>query len=469
MQPILLNMKRPLILLLALLTLLPWQPVGDKKKRAKTVQHIETVQTDTIVIVDTVWVESESALPMREYPRSDTWRTIRDDSMAVLESMSVNLDSLLHDWHSRKYLLYDSLCVGSGVNPDFPDSVYQERLSNLPTIVPMVYNQPVRAVIDRYASRSRALVSYMLGVMQFYSPIIEQALDFYDVPQELKYLPVIESAMNPIAVSRAGATGMWQFMYPTGKSYGLKLNSLVDERRDPIKATWAAAHHLRDMYDLLGDWTLAIAAYNCGAGNVNKAIHRSGGGKLDFWDIYWNLPRETRGYVPAFIAATYIMNYYAEHGICPMETTLPLANDTLMLHRNVYLQQISAVCDIDMEALRALNPQYKEDLIPAAFEPYSLRLPMDKIAVFIDKGDSVYAYQHDTFFPPKKVVEPKPVTNTRGSAKPGKGGYITPKIRAGESLGTIARKYGVTVSQLKKWNGLRSDRITAGRTLKIYK
>ena len=301
-------MKRSLILLLALLTLLPWQPIKDRKKRTKT------VQTDTIVIVDTVWMETEvPVLPLREQPRSDTWRTIRDDSMAILESMSVNLDSLLHDWHSRKYLLYDSLCVGSGVNPDFPDSVYRERLDNLPTIVPMVYNQPVRAVIDRYATRSRALVSYMLGVMQFYSPVIEQALDFYQVPQELKYLPVIESAMNPIAVSRAGATGMWQFMYPTGKSYGLKLNSLVDERRDPIKATWAAAHHLRDMYDLLGDWTLAIAAYNCGAGNVNKAIHRSGGGRLDFWDIYWNLPRETRGYVPAFIAATYIMNYYAEH------------------------------------------------------------------------------------------------------------------------------------------------------------
>ena len=456
-------MKRSLILLLALLTLLPWQPIKDRKKRTKT------VQTDTIVIVDTVWMETEvPVLPLREQPRSDTWRTIRDDSMAILESMSVNLDSLLHDWHSRKYLLYDSLCVGSGVNPDFPDSVYRERLDNLPTIVPMVYNQPVRAVIDRYATRSRALVSYMLGVMQFYSPVIEQALDFYQVPQELKYLPVIESAMNPIAVSRAGATGMWQFMYPTGKSYGLKLNSLVDERRDPIKATWAAAHHLRDMYDLLGDWTLAIAAYNCGAGNVNKAIHRSGGGRLDFWDIYWNLPRETRGYVPAFIAATYIMNYYAEHGICPMETTLPLANDTIMLHRNVYLQQISAVCDIDVEALRALNPQYKEDLIPGAYEPYSLRLPMDKIAVFIDNSDSVYAYQHDTFFPPRKVVEPQPVTNTRARTS-GKGGTTIHKIRAGESLGSIARKYGVTVAQIKKWNGLRSDRITAGHTLKIYK
>ena len=455
-------MKRPLILLLALLTLLPQPRAWDKKKRTKI------VQTDTIVIVDTVWMEAEMPqLPLREQPRSDTWRTIRDDSMAVLESMSVNLDSLLHDWHSRKYLLYDSLCVGSGANPDFPDSVYRERLDNLPTIVPMVYNQPVRAVIDRYATRSRALVSYMLGVMQFYSPVIEQALDFYHVPQELKYLPVIESAMNPIAVSRAGATGMWQFMYPTGKSYGLKLNSLVDERRDPIKATWAAAHHLRDMYDLLGDWTLAIAAYNCGAGNVNKAIHRSGGGRLDFWDIYWNLPRETRGYVPAFIAATYIMNYYAEHGICPMETTLPLANDTVMLHRNVYLQQISAVCGIDIEALRALNPQYKEDLIPGAYEAYSLRLPMDKIAVFIDKGDSVYAYQHDTFFPPQKVTEPQPVTSTR--AKAGKGGTVVHKIRAGESLGSIARKYGVTVAQIKKWNGLRSDRITAGHTLKIYK
>ena len=455
-------MKKPLILLFALLTLLPWQPVWDRKKR--TVAH----KTDTIVIVDTVWLEAENPYKeFREHPLSDTWRTIRDDSMAVLESMSVNLDSLLHDWHSRKYLLYDSLCVGSGTNPDFPDSVYMERLDNLPTIVPMVYNQPVRAVIDRYATRSRALVSYMLGVMQFYSPVIEQALDFYGVPQELKYLPVIESAMNPIAVSRAGATGMWQFMYPTDKSYGLKLNSLVDERRDPIKATWAAAHHLRDMYDLLGDWTLAIAAYNCGAGNVNKAIHRSGGGRLDFWDIYWNLPRETRGYVPAFIAANYIMTYYAEHGICPMETTLPLANDTLMLHRNVYLEQIAAVCDIDMEALRALNPQYKEDLIPGAFEPYSLRLPMDKIAVFIDKGDSVYAYQHDKFFPPQKTVEPRAVTPSRSSG--GKGGLITHKIRAGESLGSIARKYGVSVAQIKKWNGLRSDRITAGHTLKIYR
>ena len=176
-------MKRSLILLLALLTLLPWQPIKDRKKRTKT------VQTDTIVIVDTVWMETEvPALPLREQPRSDTWRTIRDDSMVILESMSVNLDSLLHDWHSRKYLLYDSLCVGSGVNPDFPDSVYRKRLDNLPTIVPMVYNQPVRAVIDRYATRSRALVSYMLGVMQFYSPVIEQALDFYQVPQELKYL-----------------------------------------------------------------------------------------------------------------------------------------------------------------------------------------------------------------------------------------------------------------------------------------
>ncbi len=460
-------MNKPLVILLALLTLLPAQIVGIRKKR------VPVIKRDTIVIVDTVWIEAEPApmeQPLRETPRSDTWRTIRDDSMAVLESMSVNLDSLLHDWHSRKYLLYDSLCVGSGTNPDFPDSIYRQRLDNLPTIVPMVYNQPVRVVIDRYASRGRALVSYMLGVMQFYSPIIEQALDFYGVPQELKYLPVIESAMNPVAVSRAGATGMWQFMYPTGKSYGLKLNSLVDERRDPIKATWAAAHHLRDMYDLLGDWTLAIAAYNCGAGNVNKAIHRSGSGsRPDFWDIYWNLPRETRGYVPAFIAANYIMNYYAEHGICPMETTLPLANDTVMLHRNVYLQQISAVCDIDMEALRALNPQYKEDLIPGAYEPYSLRLPMDKIAVFIDKSDSVYAYQHDTFFPPRKVVEPQPVTSSRSSARAGKGSLTIHKIRAGESLGTIARKYGVTVSQIKKWNGLRSDRITAGKTLKIYK
>lgn len=323
----------------------------------------------------------------------------------------------------------------------------------------MVYNQTVRSSIDRYATKLRHQVSYMLGMMEYYEPIIEQALDVHGVPNELKYLPVIESALNPVAVSRVGATGLWQFMYSTGKLYGLKQNSLVDDRRDPMKATWAAAKHLRDLYDRFGAWDLAIAAYNCGTGNVNKAIYRSGG-KTNFWDIYYYLPRETRGYVPAFIAATYIMTYHAEHGICPMDSKLPLTTDTIMVNRLLHFDQIAAVCDIDMETLRGLNPQYKEDVIPGKFLPGSLRLPEDKIRTFILSGDSIYNYNREKYFSEEKVKVLKgQATNT---------GFVVHKIRSGESLSTIARRYRVTITDLKRWNNLRSNNIVAGKTLKIY-
>ena len=445
-------MKRILLLLLTVLLLPTISPARNDRK--KTVVH------DTIIIVDTVYFTSDDLYRQRSYP--EAWGAVRDDSLYELESLDVNLDSLLADWHARKHLIYDGSCIAEGENPSFSDSVYRERLSNMPTVIPMVYNQPVRTAIDRYAVRHRSLVSYMLGISQYYAPIIEQALDYYHVPNELKYLPVIESAYNPKAVSRVGATGLWQFMYATGRQYGLTQNSLVDDRIDPVKATWAAARYLSDLYRMFGDWTLVIASYNCGPGNVNKAIHRSGG-KTDFWDIYGALPRETRGYVPAFIAANYIMTYYHEHGICPMESALPLATDTLMIRQNVYLQQVSDVCGVDMETLHALNPQYKEDLLPGAFTATSLRLPMDQVPVFLDSEDSVYNYKRDEFFPPQKVVE------INSQAAKSSGGYTTHKIRSGESLGSIAKKYHVTVAQLKKWNGLKSDQIRAGRTLKIYK
>ena len=406
-------------------------------------------------------IEEEDApmLVVERTPIPEAWTTIKDDSLVVLESMSGELDSLLNSWYAQTYLMVDTTCTPTAANPVFSDTVYTDRLANLPCVVPMTYNQPVRANIDRYAKQLRHQVSYMLGMMEYYEPLIEQALDVHGVPNELKYLPVVESALNPVAVSRVGATGLWQFMYSTGKLYGLKQNSLVDDRRDPVKSTWAAAKYLRALYDRFGDWSLAIAAYNCGPGNVNKAIYRSGG-KTDFWDIYWYLPRETRGYLPAFIAATYIMTYHAEHGICPMESKLPLATDTIMVNRLLHFDQIVAVCDIDMETLRGLYPQYKENVIPGKFLPGSLRLPEDKIRDFILSGDSIYNYERDKYFSEEKVkVLKNQATNS---------GFVIHKIRSGESLSTIAHRYRVTIAELKRWNGLKSNNIVAGKTLKIY-
>ncbi len=435
-------------------------PIRGVKKTVETptpkVENtIATIQPDT-----TTKVEASAEEPMVVHqPIPEEWTTIKDDSLVVIESMSGELDSLLNSWYAQTYLMVDTTCSSTISNPIFSDTVYTDRLANLPCLVPMVYNQTVRSSIDRYATKLRHQVSYMLGMMEYYEPIIEQALDVHGVPNELKYLPVIESALNPVAVSRVGATGLWQFMYSTGKLYGLKQNSLVDDRRDPMKATWAAAKHLRDLYDRFGAWDLAIAAYNCGTGNVNKAIYRSGG-KTNFWDIYYYLPRETRGYVPAFIAATYIMTYHAEHGICPMDSKLPLTTDTIMVNRLLHFDQIAAVCDIDMETLRGLNPQYKEDVIPGKFLPGSLRLPEDKIRTFILSGDSIYNYNREKYFSEEKVKVLKgQATNT---------GFVVHKIRSGESLSTIARRYRVTITDLKRWNNLRSNNIVAGKTLKIY-
>jgi membrane-bound lytic murein transglycosylase D len=236
-----------------------------------------------------------------------------------------------------------------------------ERLKRLPTIMEMPYNEVVHKFIDRYAGRLRHSVGYMLGACNFYIPIFEEALEAYGLPLELKYLPIIESALNPNAVSRVGATGLWQFMLATGKQYGLEVNTLVDERRDPIKASYAAAHCLSDLYKIFGDWSLVIASYNCGPGNINKAIHRAGG-KRDYWEIYPYLPRETRGYVPAFIAANYIMTYYSDHNICQMQTRLPGKTDTVVVNRNVHLSQIAAVLDLDLDMLFAESAKRQQSV-----------------------------------------------------------------------------------------------------------
>lgn len=320
------------------------------------------------------------------------------------EAMTYDLDSLLNLYMAKTYLDEDGDCQLRDINPVYSKEDYIDRLSRMPTVMEMAHNEVVQKFIDRYSGRLRHSISYMLGASNFYLPIFEEALETYQLPLELKYLPVIESALNPNAVSRVGATGLWQFMITTGKQYGLQVNSLVDERRDPLKSSYAAAQYLRDLYRIFGDWNLVIAAYNCGPGNINKAIHRAKGEK-DYWKIYPYLPKETRGYVPAFIAANYMMTYYSQHNICPMRTRLPAKTDTVVVSRDVHLEQVAAVLGISIDQLRALNPMYRRDVIPGRTAPMPLRLPLTDTGRFIDLEDSIYSYKADELLTRRTEVE----------------------------------------------------------------
>ena len=314
-----------------------------------------------------------------------------EEIIEVPEGLIIDESADNADYLERKYLTPDTTAVMQNVIPVYDQQVYIDRLKRMPTAIEMPWNPVVQKFIDRYSGRLRRSVSIMLGAQNFYMPIFEQALEVYDLPLELKYLPVIESALKPNAVSRVGATGLWQFMVATGKRYSLKVNSMIDERRDPVKASYAAAHYLSDMYQIFGDWALVIAAYNCGPGNIMKAIQRSGG-KKDYWEIYPYLPSETRGYVPAFIAANYIMTYYCEHNITPATTTLPEETDTIMLYQNLHFKQVAEVLGIEMDELRSLNPQYRRDVVTGYSEPTDLRLPKEYISKFIEKQDEIFAY-----------------------------------------------------------------------------
>ena len=398
----------------------------------------------------------------------------KEEVIEFPEAMTFELDSLLNLYMSKTYLDEDNDCRMKDVNPVFEKEVYIDRLKRMPTIIEMPYNEVVQKFIDRYSGRLRHSVSYMLGASNFYMPIFEEALETYGLPLELKYLPVIESALNPTAVSRVGATGLWQFMLATGKRYGLEVNSLVDDRRDPIKSSYAAANYLKDLYKVFGDWNLVIAAYNCGPDQINKAIHRAKGSK-DYWQIYPYLPKETRGYVPAFIAANYIMTYYCEHNICPMTTRLPAKTDTVMVDRNVHLEQIAAVCNIDIEQLRTLNPSYRRDIAPGATKLSAIRLPQTEVGKFIDMQDSIYAYNAEALFTKRATVEvnDNTPTYTRSSSSRSKSKKRTSSrgktvtIKSGQTLSEIAKRNGTTVAKLKKLNGLKGSNIRAGKKLRV--
>lgn len=401
------------------------------------------------------------------------------------EAMTQELDSLMHLYNTKNYLKPDTNCNMPDVNPVYDKAIYMKRLSMLPTVIEMPYNDVVQTFIDRYSGHLRNSVSYMLGAQNFYMPIFEEALDTYGLPLELKYLPVIESALNPCAVSRVGATGLWQFMLKTAKRYGLTVNSLVDERRDPIKSSYAAAHYLSDLYKLYGDWNLVIAAYNCGPDKINKAIHRSK--QNDYWQIYPYLPDETKGYVPAFIAANYIMNYYCDHNICPMTSELPEKTDTILVNKDINFEQISHVLGIDIEQIRTLNPQYRHDLVNGSWRPSSLRLPTLMITKFIDNEDSICAYKPAEMASKRTEVEvnnEEPVVTksrsysrhrsnssstkyTRKKKNKRKHASKSVTIGDGDTLSEIAEKHNTTVSKLKKLNGINGSSIRAGKKIKV--
>ncbi len=385
--------------------------------------------------------------------------TITDKELIIPEDIERNFDQLLVDW---KKDLSPSLSCKSNFDTDvaYPDSVYINRLYCLPTEMELVYNPVVRSYIDMYTGRMRGSVEYFLGKSDYYFPIFEQALDKYGLPLELKYLPIIESALNPTIASRMGATGLWQFMIGTGKMYDLEVNTLVDERRDPIKSTEAAARYLRDLHNIYGDWNLVIAAYNCGPGNVNKAIKRSGG-QRDYWAIYPYLPKETRGYVPAFIAAAYVMNYYSEHNICPFEYKYTHSTDTILVDKQLHLQQVAEVLNVPLDELRTLNPQYKKDIVPGEFKSYVLNLPSMNAVEFELQRDSIFSYKATEFLAHRKVVTPSGYTASVGT------NATRYKVRRGDNLASIANKHGVSSAQIKRWNGLKSNRLRAGQILAV--
>jgi len=387
-----------------------------------------------------------------------------DREIALPESFDTNMDSLLQDWHMKTFIPIDRNCKFDSLNPYVSDTVMMNRLADMPTIIKMPYNRIIRQFIDKYEETRRKQVAVMLGIGDYYFPMFEQMLEKYRMPNELKYLSVVESALNPNATSRVGATGLWQFMFGTGKSYGLEINSLVDERRDPQKSTEAAVRYLKDLYGIFGDWHLAIAAYNCGPGNVNKAIRRAGG-KKDYWDIYYYLPRETRGYVPLFIAANYVMTYYKEHRICPVRTEYPLHTDTLMLSNKIHFDQIAGVIGVSKEDLVKLNPQYRREIIPGTPDkPQSVCLPANYTLAFIDFQDSIPNYRSGDLLNPLLTVEP----SGQEKAPVVKAKFHIYKVRKGDTLYEIGLKYHTTTSAIKKRNGLRSSTINPGQRLKIY-
>ncbi len=383
------------------------------------------------------------------------------------QDFSRNLDSMLSLWYVHGVMnpseTNNNTNNDTAVIPYYSDDMYMERLSHMNTYIEMTFNDIVKKYIEFYSIKRRRQVEVMLGLSEYYFPIFEQALDKYGLPLELKYLPIIESALNPRAISRAGASGLWQFMYSTGKLYKLNVSSFIDERQDPVKASDAAAKYLRDLYDIYHDWQLVIAAYNCGPGNINKAIKRTG--KTTYWGIYERLPRETRGYVPAYIAAAFSMHNYKELKLIPRKIEMPKATDTILINKELHLMQVSEVLKIPIEKLRLLNPEYKKDIIPANFDTLPLMLPSEFITQFIILKDSIYNYKDSLFF---NSIHPSQYGSINKTEINSEGVRILYTIKSGDSFGSITKKFNVTGTEIRLWNNIKGNRLIAGKKLVLY-
>ena len=400
-----------------------------------------------------------------------------EDAEPMIKFSPAVYDSLLAVWYTqtaasvipfeafyRDFIDLDSNPTASYTS-DIPDSVYVARLRAILSPIQLPYNEVVKRYMVAYTTTRKGIMEYILERSQYYFPMIEEELSRAGLPLELRMLPAIESALNPVAVSRAGATGLWQFMYTTGRTYGLEITSFIDQRRDPVLATRTACRFLADLYKLYGDWTLALAAYNCGPGNVNKAMRRAGEDAKSYWDIYPYLPRETRGYIPSFIAATYAYTYHRQHGMEQKASRLPLATDTVTVNRLMHLDQVASTIGVSIDMLRALNPQYKMDIIPAVERPFPLVLPVNDVSRYLSsegeilRKDSLYLSHY---------LNPVNFDVTQKTLSTASQTY---KVKSGDTLGGIARRHGVTVSQLVKWNGLKSANSTLriGQRLEIYR
>ena len=451
---------RTLLTILLLLAVAVPASALDRRPRKKDKKKNKT---EAVVTPPTAPVAEQQAAPEPEEPELPDPAEVQYDDM-TLGLSAEQADSLVAVWRERQcgdsyqeffdnYILVDSTAEGTT-----PDSVYIQRLRALVSPIQLPYNNIVRGYINRYTDSRYGTISRILGMSQYYFPLIEDELLKEGLPVELRALPIIESALSTTAVSPMGAVGLWQFMPSTGKSYGLEVNSLVDERRDPVRSTQAACRYLKDLYAIYNDWSLAIAAYNCGPGNVNKAIARSGG--KNFWEIYDYLPRETRGYVPAFIGASYAYAYHRQHGIEPTEAPIPLSVDTVRISKLMHLGQISSTIDLPIETLRQLNPQYKLDIIPATTKPYTLVLPQRYVMQYIAHEPEIQA--KDSMYL-KEYINPANIDKKRqersGSV------YV---VKKGDTLGAIARRYRVTTAQIMRWNKLKSaHKLRIGQRLRI--